>query len=60
MAVDMTARARMPGTRKSTGCLVPVGSTCTAEKKSRNSTGIPRVRKRVSPLVAIMVTSAPN
>ena len=58
MAVDMTARARMPGTRKSTGCLVPVGSTCTAEKNSRNTTGMPKVRNRVSPLVDIMVSSA--
>ena len=56
--VDMTARARMPGTRKSTGCLVPVGSTWTPQKKSRKTTGMPRVRKRVSPLVKIMVTSA--
>ncbi len=58
MAVDMMARARMPGTRKSTGCLVPVGSTCTAEKNSRNTTGIPSVRKTDSPLVNSMVSSA--
>ena len=58
MAVDMTARARMPGTRKSTGCSVPVGSTWTPEKNSRKTTGMPRVKKTVSPLVAIMVTSA--
>ncbi len=58
MAVDMTARARMPGTRKSTGCSVPVGSTWTPEKNSRNTTGMPSVKKTVSPLVAIMVTSA--
>ena len=58
MAVDMTARARMPGTRKSTGWPVPVGSTCTAEKKRRNTTGMPRVSRSVSPLVTIMVSSA--
>jgi len=58
MAVDMTARARIPGTRKSTGWVVPVGSTCTAEKKSRNTTGMPNVRNRVSPLVNSMVISA--
>ncbi len=58
MAVDMTARARMPGTRKSTGWLVPVGSTCTAEKNRRNTTGMPSVRRRVSPLVNSMVSSA--
>ncbi len=58
MAVDMMASARIPGTRKSTGCLVPVGSTCTAEKNSRNTTGMPSVRKRVSPLVNSMVSSA--
>ena len=56
--VDMTASASIPGTRKSTGCRVPVGSTCTPEKNNRNTTGMPRVRKTVSPLVAIMVTSA--
>ena len=50
----------MPGTRKSTGWSVPVGSTCTAEKNSRNTTGMPKVRKTVSPLVKIMVTSARN
>ena len=36
----------------------PVGSTCTAEKKSRKTTGMPSVRKRVSPLVNSMVISA--
>ena len=31
----MTARARIPGTRKSTGCVVPVGSTCTAGEEEQ-------------------------
>ena len=59
MAVDMTARARMPGTKKSTGVWPGVDTTCTVEKKSRKTTGMPTVSNSVSPRRSVMNTSAP-
>ena len=58
MAVDMTARARIPGTKKSTGAAVGVDTTETREKKRRNTTGIPMVSSKVSPRRSVMKTSA--
>ena len=58
MAVDMTARARMPGARKSMGSFVVVGRTCTSEKKTRSRTGMPSVRSTASPRRSVIVTSA--
>ena len=54
MAVDMTARARMPGTKKFAGVAVGVETTDTLEKKSRNTTGMPRVSSSVSPWRSVM------
>ena len=54
MAVDITARARMPGTKKLAGVAVGVDTTETLEKKSRKTTGMPRVRSRVSPRRSVM------
>src|SRR5580704_8225164 len=59
MAVDMTANARMPGTKKLAGVAVGVDTTETFEKKSRKMTGMPRVRRSVSPRRRVMWTSAP-
>src|SRR5271163_1224783 len=58
MAVDMTASARIPGTKKLAGVAVGVDTTDTLEKKSRKTTGIPRVSSRVSPRRNVMWTSA--
>ena len=58
MAVDMTARARMPGTKKSTGVSPGVDTTCTEEKNSKKTTGMPTVSNSVSPRRSVMNTSA--
>src|ERR1700682_450152 len=58
MAVDITARARMPGTKKSTDLAVGVDTTSTVEKNTRKRTGIPTVKRRVSPRRSVMNTSA--
>ena len=49
MAVDITARARTPGARKSTGSSPSIGSTSTSEKKTSSPTGMPRVSSSDSP-----------
>ena len=51
IAVDITARARMPGTRKSTGSSSRsgVGSTSTVEKNQSSSTGMAKVSSTDSP-----------
>ncbi len=54
MAVDITARAMMPGTKKSAGLAVGVETTDTFEKKTRNTTGMPMVRRSVSPRRRVM------
>ena len=54
IAVDMTARARMPGTKKLAGVAVGVDTTDTLEKKSRKTTGMPRVSSSVSPRRSVM------
>ena len=54
MAVDMTASATMPGTKKSTGLAVGVEITDTSEKKRRNTTGMPSVSSSVSPRRSVM------
>ena len=59
IAVDMTASARMPGTKKLAGVAVGVETTETFEKKSRKMTGMPRVRSRARPGASVMWTSAP-
>src|SRR3984957_21212280 len=58
MAVDITARARIPGTKKSTDLAVGVDTTSTEEKNTRKRTGIPTVKRRVSPRRRVMNTSA--
>ena len=57
MAVDITARARMPGARKSTGSSVPVGRTSTTLKNRSRRTGIPMVSSTDSPRRAVSVSS---
>ncbi len=57
--VDMTARDRIPGTKKLAGVAVGVDTTETFEKKSRKTTGIPSVSSSVSPRRSVMKTSAP-
>ena len=49
MAVDMMARARMPGARKSTGSSIPagLGSTSTREKKTSSSSGMPMLTQQL-------------
>jgi hypothetical protein len=54
MAVDITARARIPGTKNVTGVVDPVETTCTVEKKTKKTTGIPTVSRRVSPRRRVM------
>ena len=49
MAVDITARARMPGARKSTGCASVGEATSTSEKNTSSTTGMPRVSSSDSP-----------
>ena len=55
----MTARDRIPGTKKLAGVAVGVDTTETFEKKSRKTTGIPSVSSSVSPRRSVMKTSAP-
>ena len=50
MAVDITARARMPGATACTRLPSPRSTTFTVEKKINSSTGIPRVSSSCSPL----------
>jgi hypothetical protein len=57
IAVDITARARIPGARKSTASSVPVGSTSTTLKKRSSSTGMPMVSSSDSPRRAVSVSS---
>ena len=59
MAVDITASARIPGTKKLAGVAVGVDTTETLVKNSRNTTGIPRVSSSVSPRRSVMKNSAP-
>ena len=47
------------GCEKSTGWGVPVGSRCTAEKKTRSSTGMPIVSSSDSPRRSVIDSSAP-
>ena len=51
MALDITARARMPGVRKSTGSATPagMGSTSTSEKNTSRSSGMPMLTRSCSP-----------
>ena len=49
IAADITASARMPGRRKSTGSSVPVSTRSTVEKNSSRPTGMTRVSSRLSP-----------
>src|ERR1700751_2013474 len=55
----MTASDKIPGTKKLAGVAVGVGTTETFEKKSRKTTGMPRVSSSVSPRRRVMWTSAP-
>ncbi len=57
MAVDITARARMPGARKSIGSPSPVGSTSTRLKKTSSSTGMPSTSRSDSPRRSVSVIS---
>src|SRR5438105_8381964 len=57
MAVDMTARASTPGTRKSSGSRYPVSTRSTLPKKTRIPTGIPRVTMRLSPRRSVSLVS---
>ena len=50
MALDITARARMPGNKNCAGLSVSVGRTSTRPKKTKSKTGIPSVRSNCSPL----------
>lgn len=49
MAVEMTANAKMAGTRKSNGSRSPLGNTSSVPKKTSNKSGTPRVTTNDSP-----------
>ena len=53
----MTASARAPGSRKSTGRPLPVGRTLTEAKKSRTTTGMTIVTRTFSPRRAVSRSS---
>ena len=55
----MTASARVPGRRKSTGTPLPVGRIATEAKKSRTTTGITIVTSTFSPRRAVSRSSIP-
>jgi len=57
MADDITARARMPGARKSIGSGVSLGRTSTSEKNTKSKIGMTRVSSNCSPLRSVVVTS---
>ena len=57
MAVDITARARMPGARKSTGSFTPTGRMSTDEKNTRSRTGMIRVSSTDSPRRSVSTSS---